>query len=192
MKKCYSELLIILTIILCIMSGCNSDYTLGDDEHELQENIKSFLSRGSVVAIDSVEIKDIIAMDNMKFIFAIINDDMGLVELKQGFNDKYKIDFISYGSDPFLGRIYETDKSKYVVVYGRNDNMEMDYINVTFDDYEYKLNLPEEQFYLVYCEISSEISVTSPEYMVYEFFNQDDISIYRYGSRERNIPINLE
>ena len=158
----------------------SNQFTISDDIYQLQENIKSFINRQSNIT-NSVDIKQSVEIDNKKYALFIINDSMGFAVLTKGFNNKYKIYSAEYGSSGlFRGYIYKTNKDKYLIIYGKNDKMKINYVKVYLENKEYKINVPKEDYYLVYSKVPDEIKITFPDINNYKFYDANDDKIINY------------
>lgn len=180
MKKVFLNLFIILVVMSLLLLNYSNQFTISDDTYQLQENLKVFINRTSEIT-NNVEIKQSVEINNKKYVLFIMNDSMGFAVLTKGFNNKYKIYSAEYGgSGLFKGYIYKTNKAKYLIIYGRNDNMKINYVKVYLENKEYKINVPKEEYYLVYSKIPDEIKITFPDINNYKFYDTNDEKIINY------------
>jgi|GEM_PF-1342684 hypothetical protein len=181
MKKVIFTLFVIIAISALLHPiSYYIGFTISDNTDQLQESITSFIDRPSKTGIN-VDIKQSVKIDNKKYALFIRNDSMGLAVLTKGFNHKYKIYSAEYGGSGFFrGYIYKTNKAKYLVVYGSNKNLKINYVKVSLEGKEYKINVPKQEYYIVYCKVPDETKNKFPDIYSYKFYDANDVEIIIY------------
>ena len=180
MKKVFFTLFIILVVMSLYLLSYNNQFTINDNTYQIQENISSFIDRPLESTIN-VDIKQSVEIDNKKYALFIKNDSMGFAVLTKGFNNKYKIYSAEYGGNGFFkGYIYKTNEAKYLIIYGKNDKSKINYVKVSLEDKEYKINVPKQEYYIVYSKVPDEIKITFPDINNYEFYDANDVEIINY------------
>ena len=178
MRKKLLSLLSILIIILTIAFLCYlRNYRISDNKKQLEENIKAFINRPTVV-VNNIDIKQELNIDNKKYVMYIIdNGTLGEAELTKGINNKYKIDSAGYGSGFFECEIYKTNKGKYLIIKGENYHMQIASIKVPVDDKVYKFNIPQQKYFLVYCPVPDQTEIILPDFNKIKIYDKNDIDI---------------
>ncbi|MDR3585552.1 MAG: hypothetical protein P4L59_09525 [Desulfosporosinus sp.] len=175
MKRRYLILIIILIIIGSTISF-NYIKIYSTDETNLENHIKWFINRPTIIT-DKIDIKKAIDIGNKKYVLYTYNDDYrGDAELVKGLNGKYKIEFTNGGSNLFQYRVLVINKLKYLVVAGKNYDLRIDYVKVTLDGHEYKIVVPQQEYFIVYYPVPNDTQSIFPENGL-ELFNKNNIEI---------------
>lgn len=179
MRKVVLALFIILVAMSLYLLNYNYQFNISDNTYQLQENIKVFINGTSKIT-NNVEIKQSVEIDNKQYVLFIKDDDsINFAKLTKGFNKKYKINSVESYSSSFRGYIYEINKDKYLIIYGRNDKS-ISYVKVSIEDKEYKINVPKQEYYIVYSKVSDEIITNFPHIYNYKFYDANDVEIINY------------
>lgn len=166
-----------IIIIICIGFILYSNtYTITSSKSQLIDNILLFINRPTVVA-NNIDIKQELDIDNKKYVLFLINNKLGYAELTKGFNNKYKIEYTGSGSAFFRGEIKKTNKSKYIILKGKNPNNNIAYSKVVLDNMEYKIVIPQQEYFMVYCEVPFETERIFLETNSIKFYSSNDIDI---------------
>lgn len=175
MKKLY----IILSCILLIGFGVfiySSSYTINDNEVVLKGELEKFINRGSSVT-KSVDIKKILDIENRRYVLFEVNNELGEAELGRGFNGKYKILSTGYGTKHFRYSIKDIRNSKYFIVLGENYDMKISYINISIDENQYKMDVPQEDYFIVFHEVPKDTVEQIPSYSDFRLYDTNNIDI---------------
>ncbi|MDF2542421.1 MAG: hypothetical protein K0S47_2139 [Herbinix sp.] len=176
MKKLLYVIPVIL-IAIVVYFNYSSKFYIKNNAYEIQENLQKFLQRSE--PSEQINVKQVIDLDNMKFVLAELKDSFGFAKLTRGLNRKYKIDFIEYGGNGnFKGYIYKTNQGKYLIVYGRNSDKKIKYIKAAIENNEYRIVIPEGNLYIAFCKVPDETKTVFPDRNDYKFFDQNDKNIY--------------
>ncbi|UZW14452.1 hypothetical protein OSC52_00995 [Clostridium pasteurianum] len=155
MKKIFFTLLSALMIFCAIYIIYVSPYTIIDNKKQLEVNVKNFINK-STVFVENIQIIQELNLDNKKLILFLTNDNLlGDGELTKGINNKYKIEEVGYSNNQFMNHVIKTDKKSYVILEGKNYNNKITYAKVLLDGNQYKVNIPQQSYFIVYCEIPS-------------------------------------
>jgi hypothetical protein len=166
-----------LLFILALISASYLDkYSIADNQEQIEKGLLQFMNRPQVVTTN-IDILEELDLDNKKYVFFLNYDGLGEAELTKGLNNKYKIESVGYGGNFFEKDILKTDKSKYLIIKGKNPNQSIAYIMVLLDYKEYKINLPQEEYYIVYNEIPQESSFV--EINNIKLFDKNNVDITR-------------
>ena len=180
MKKNLLAVFIILVVMSLHLLNYINRFTISDNTYQLQENITAFIDR-PLKATNYVDIKQSVEIDNKKYVLFIRNNSLGSAVLTKGFNNKYKIYSAEYGgSGLFRGYIYKTNKAKYLIIYGKNDKSKINYVKVLLEDKEYIINIPKQEYYIVYSKVPYESKITFPDINNYKFYDANDVEIIIY------------
>lgn len=176
MRKLWLALLGVI-IVTCIgFTLYSNTYKITNSKTQLMCNILQFINRPTVVA-NNIDIKQELNLDNKKYVLFIINNNLGDAELTKGFNNKYKIESTGYGSNFFTGEIKKNNKGKYLILEGENPNNKIAYCKVLLDNKEYKILIPQQEYFMVYCGVPIETESVFVETNNIKFYSSNDVDI---------------
>lgn len=171
------KVLLFLIIILCVGFVYYSKiYTIKNDIEIVKNSLIKFINRSTVITKD-IDIKEELNIDNKKYVFFVINNKLGNAELTKGINNKYKINSTGYASGSFRDEISKTNKGKYLILRGKNLDNKIAYIKVVLDDKEYKISIPQKEYYMVYCSVPTETERIFLDINNLKFYNKNDNDI---------------
>jgi hypothetical protein len=176
MRKLLRIFLVGLITVCIAVFFYSTKYKITNDKKQLEDNIICFINRPSEVA-NSVDIIQELNLDNKKYVLFLINARLGRAELTKGFNNKYKIEFTEYGTGFFRGEINRTNKEKYLVISGKNYENKIAYIKVLFNDKEYKINIPQQEYFMVNCVVPIETQQHFLDVNNTRFYNSNGMDI---------------
>lgn len=166
-----------VVIVFCIGFILYSrTYTIANNKKQLKSSIIQFINR-PIVVFNNIDIKEELNLDNKKYVLFIINNCLGDAELTKGFNNKYKIESTGYGSGFFRDEIKQTNKGKYLILKGKNYNKKIAYAKVLLDNKEYKIIIPQQEYFMVYCAVPIKTQRVFPDANDIKFFNSSDVDI---------------
>ena len=151
-------------------------YKIKNDIEVVKNGLIKLMNRSTVI-IKDIDVKEELNIDNKKYVFFIINNKLGDAELTKGINNKYKINTVGYGSGSLRDEISKTNKGKYLILKGKNVDNKIAYIKLLLDDNEYKINIPEKEYYMVYCSVPNETERTFLDINNVKFYNESDNDI---------------
>jgi hypothetical protein len=167
MKKNFITLSLCVLIIVGIVFSYSRTYKISDNKKQLEYNIKQFINRPTVIH-NNIDIKQELNINNKKYILLLIDNILGEAELTKGINNKYKIESVRSGGY-FRSKVYKTNKGKYFIVEGKNYDMKIAYIKILLDNKEYKISIPQQEYFLAYCEVPIETQI--------EYLNFDELKL---------------
>ncbi len=176
MKK---KLFVLLGILLVVCLGYISyseKYTITEDTKELEENILNFINRPAVV-YDNIKIEQELDLDNKKYVFFVINKSLGDAELTKGPNNKFKIESVGYNFSFLKVDINKTNKGKYLILRGKKYDNRIAYAKILFENNEYKIDIPQQEYFMVYCSVPSETQSIIVEFDKIKFYDVNDVDI---------------
>jgi hypothetical protein len=176
MKKSIFASLGIIIIVCIVFISYSRIYTITDNKRQLEDNITQFSKRPTTIA-NNIDIKQELNLDNKKYILFMTNNTLGDAELTKGLNSKYKIEAIGGGGASFRYKIYKTNKGKYLILKGKNPNTKITYTKVTLENKEYKISIPQQEYFIVYCTVPSETQSIYPKTKNIKFYDKNDIDI---------------
>lgn len=176
MKKKIYYILIILVLIYGGFSLYSRPYTIAEDKKQLEENIVKFINR-PIVITDKVEIKQELNLHNKKFVLFLYNNKLANVELIKGLNNKYKIEKAELTDKYFYDEIRTTSDGKYLILKGENYNSKIAYVRVLLDNNEYKIDIPQQAYFITYCKVPMETEKTFIGAGNLKIYNNEDIDI---------------
>lgn len=179
MKKIFVGLIICAATIACVkFISYSNEYRIPDDKKQLENFIMDYDNSELMNNVDEVpEIRNDLDLDDKKFIFSTFTNFTGYTELKKGFNDKYKI--ISQGRDGNYidNRVFETNKGKYLVFWGKNPHRKISSVSAELEGKRYRIMIPEKEYYMSYCKVPADIKNQFSSIENIKLFDKDDIDI---------------
>lgn len=176
MRRLFKSLLFVIVIVFIGFAYCSKTYAIKNDKEVIKNRLIQFINRPTVIA-NNIDINQELNIDNKKFVSFIINDTLGDAKLTKGINNKYKIDTAGYGGTSFRGEIIKTNKGKYLILKGKNYDNKISYVRVLLENKEYKINIPKQEYYMVYCSVPSETEMTSLDINSIKFYNENEADI---------------
>lgn len=176
MRKLFKFLLFVIVIVCIGFAYYSKTYAIKNDKEVIKNRLIQFINRSTVIA-NNIDIKQELNIDNKKFVFFVINDTLGDSELTKGINNKYKINTTGYGGGPFRDEIIKTNRGKYLILKGKNFDNKISYVRVLLENKEYKINIPKQEYYMVYCSVPSETQMTFLDINRIKFYNKNDADI---------------
>jgi hypothetical protein len=173
MKKVFS--FIALISIIGIIAACQNiaKYTVKDTEQDVKLSIEKLLSTSSNNA-SKIVLKKTMDIDNRKFAAFIYNNFLGDAEFTKGPNNKYRLQRLGHGNDSFRMEVQQTNKNKYFVIVGKNPNMRIDRIEVTLEGNIYNIQVPKEEYFIVYCQIPRQtVAIYAESHRVFDEKDND-------------------
>ncbi len=153
MKRKIYIIIIVLTFIVLSILDYGRKYPIEDDLDQIGTCILSYINRPTII-YDDIDIKETLDIDNKKYILFTLDNTIGFSEFIKGYNHKYKYYVASHGgSNLFGGRVYETNKGKYIVIYGKNQGIKYKSVTVTLDNKKYKFELPQKEYYIIHYSV---------------------------------------
>lgn len=169
MKKLFWALICILTATCIGLIFYSTTYTIPNSTKQIKSSIIQFINRDMVLA-DDIDIKQELNIDNKKYVLFVVSNNLGTAELIKGFNNKYKIYSTECSERFFYDEIYKTNKGKYLILKGKNYNNKIAYITASLDGNKYKINIPKQEYFMVYCKV--------PKKTQNIFLDSNDIKFY--------------
>ena len=167
MKSKIYIIIFVLTFIVLSILDYGRKYPIEDDLDQIGICILSYINRPTII-YDDIDIKETLDIDNKKYVLFTLDNTIGFTELIRGYNNKYKYHFaIHGGSGSFGGSVYETNKGKYIIIYGRNQSIKYKSVTITLENKNYKIELPQNEYYLSYCRVPS--NTKAPFFEDYKF-----------------------
>lgn len=185
MKKLY---LVLFCILILGFSGYfyNKSYNITNDKSILKNKIEQFINTNDSVS-NNIIIKQIIDIDNKKYVLFSIDDNFGNAELIRGLNGKYKIGYTEHGTNLFLYRVRKTNKQKYFIIFAKNYGMKIKTAKVLLKGQGYTINIPQQDYFIAYCPVSNDIDIEFPKSTDFKLYdnNNNDITndIYKKFSK---------
>lgn len=176
MKKKIYYTLVILVLIYGGFSLYYRPYTIADNKMQLEESIVKIINR-PVVITDKVEIKQELNLHNKKFVLFSYGNKLANVELIKGINNKYKIEGVELNDNYFQDDIRTTSDGKYLILEGKNYNSKIAYVRVLLDSNEYKINIPQQEYFITYCKVPMGTERTFIGVGNLKIYNSQDVDI---------------
>ena len=156
-------LIAIAVVAAIILISYSKKYTITDNKEQLEDNIKQIINRPDIVT-DKIEIKQELNLDNKKYVLFIINNILGMADFTKGFNNKYEIDGVGYGGGYYYcAEVFKTNKGKYLFMTGKNYDMKIAYSKVQLEGNEYKISIPQKEYFIAYAAVPIKTINIHPE-----------------------------
>lgn len=130
-------------------------YSVNDSKDNIENKIAIFLNNSKFQNVNKLNIAKECNIDTKKYVLFILNNKLAYAELRKGINSKYKILSVTADINMLRCEIIKTNKSKYLLVIGKNDNLKIDYIKAKVGVDEYKVIIPKEPYFISSCPVSS-------------------------------------
>ncbi len=176
MRKIWFALFFVIMVTCIGFIIYLSPYTISNNETQLEDIILRFINRPTAIAYN-IDIKQELNLDNKKHVLYTIDNEMGEAELTRGINNKYKMEFVSYGSSLFKCDVRKTNKGKYIFLQGKNVDNEIAYVNVQSGSDEYRIDIPQQEFFVVSCPVPIDTQLGFVAANTIKFFNNNDANI---------------
>ena len=176
MRKLWKPLLFIIIIFSVGFGYYSKKYSIKNDIQVIKNQLIQFINRPTAT-INDIDIKQELNIDNKKYVFFVINNELGDAELTKGINNKYKIESTSYGSGSLRDEIVKTNKGKYLILKGKNLDNKISYVKVLLNNKEYKITIPQKEYYMVYCSVPTETEGTFLDINNINFYNRNNTDI---------------
>lgn len=124
------------------------------NSNNIEKQITAFINKKDIQN-QKISIQRECSIDSRKFVLFTINEQLEYAELKKGLNSKYKIINITSGFNLFRYDVIKTNKSKYLIMLGKNVDMQIDHIKAKVANEVYKISIPKENYFISYCKIPS-------------------------------------
>jgi len=160
-KHIFPVLIIFVLIVFCTSAIYATKFRIHNNENEVKIGIEELLNKSSSLT-SKIEIKKLIDIDNKKLVLYTFNSQLGDAELKKGLNNKYKVEFVKYGTNLFQNEVTQTNKGQYLWVMGKNYNREIYRIVLKLDGRDYIFNIPGKEDYFV--EYTKVLAVTESKF----------------------------
>lgn len=145
-KRIFSAVIILVLTGLSTGMIYATNFQIRNNEENIKVGVEEFLSKGSSSKNDTV-IKGLVDIDNKKLVFFTLNSQLGYAELKNGLNNKYKVEYAGYSTNLFQNRVTITNKGQYLWIMGKNYNSEIKRIVLSMDGKDYDFDIPKDSEY---------------------------------------------
>lgn len=165
-------------LIIAISVLYSKKYTIQDNKKQLEQSLAVFIHKGTAGAPCNTDIKQELNLDNKKYVLFTSGGDLCNGELTKGLNNKYKIiEVTTSNNQVFRFDIYKTSKSKYLIFYGKSAPVKIAYIKTVIDNKEYKVIMPQQEYFIAYCPIPVETKAAYPDINKMKFYDSKDNDI---------------
>ena len=179
MKKLFFTILFMIIIVFIVFISYLKTYTVTENKKQLEDSVKQCADTTALPS-DSIDIKQQLNLDNKKYIIFTVNNNLfGDAEFTKGFNNKYKIERTGWNNNYFKYGIYKTNKGKYLILKGDNYDMKISYAKVLLNNKEYKINIPQQEYYIAYCEVPYEAKSNHPHINNIKMYDANDAETSR-------------
>ena len=172
-----------------IVTDYNKTYSISGDREQLEKSIKQYVNLSFIIPDTNNNfhpddiIKQVVVINNYQFVLIKLHDDLAYVELVRGLNNKYKFGGMESTMSPFLFSMKEINKANYIAIFGRNLDKRINYAEVTLYGKKFKINIPKEEYFIVFYPISisnKSIMLKKADFELFDI-NSFDITKEMYG-----------
>ena len=169
-KKLLTRLIGLCFIILTgymVIGDYAKTYSIADDRQAVINKIQAATSKFKQ-APDHIDLKQIVDIENEKHVLFVSDkfDGIGNAILTKGINRRFKMDEISWGGNFFEYHVNKIKNNKYFIAYGRNYERKIKYIKVNFDGKEYRTDIPNQDYFIVFCSVLENSKSISSSFIV--------------------------
>ncbi len=180
----------IKTLFILIVIGIGfsfyyfNEYKIENDKEAIQSSLKVWLNRGSSVEVLEPNVLKVVQLEDTKSyvsLFQLQEGNYGYAHLIKGINGKLKIISSGHGSNVIRHQIIETNRGKYIVLYGTNPGIEISSILIDSrtDAHNFKIIVPEEKSFLVYEKVPDNFEIPLLDEFLYFDENGNEIELYQ-------------
>lgn len=184
-NKFFISTICVFIVMLCLIGFFiyKSTYNVPNDDRLLKEHINNFLNKNVADPYESIDIKDIVNIDNLKFV--LIQKDrntLGKAIFKKGISGQYRIMSVSFSNERYDNVVVPTSKKDVIFFYGVNDaKYPVHHANLSFshDDNVYSIKIPDKKYfvsYLIKDKTSGHTTSYSSENITFFDKHNDDIT----------------
>lgn len=160
-KRIFSAITILVLIGLGTVTIYATNFQIRNNEDNIKMGIEELLNKGSS-SNSEIVIKRLVDIDNKKLVLFTFNSQLGDAELKKGLNNKYKVEFVGYGTNLFRNQVTQTNKREYLWVMGKNYNDQIKRIVLSMDGKDYNFDIPGDKDYFI--EYRNILSITESNF----------------------------
>ncbi|QBP39732.1 hypothetical protein [Paenisporosarcina antarctica] len=179
------KLLFFISMIVIVALGYSlyyfNQYHIEDNDLSIQSNLETWLNRPNGIEINPKVLKVEQLGDTTSHIilFQLDNGNYGYSRLVKGVNGKFKIDIAGYGSGFHNSsyQVIDTNKGKYMILYGGNPDFKIDHILATAHtgEYDFIFDVSEDKTFLQSAKIPT--GVERPYPVKLSFYDNDNNEI---------------
>lgn len=159
------------------------EYHISNDQISIQSSLKDWLNRVPRKVDLNPDIIEVVQLDDTTSyiaLYQLYDGTFGQAHLIKGFNGKYKIQHSSHGGS-ITGVSYqvtETNKGKYMVVFGGNSNLKINHVTAKsiHEDYEFKTDVSKEPYFVKYDKLPEDLKQPFPAELT--FFDKNNKTLF--------------
>jgi hypothetical protein len=158
-------------------------YSIDDDRQAIINKIQMATSKFKQ-APDHIDLKQTVDIENEKQILFVSDkfEGIGKAVLTMGLNGKLKIVGISWGDSFFDYQEKKIKNRNYLVAYGKNYDRKFEYLKVGLDGKEYKIDIPDQDYFIVFSRVSENSkSISSSSTINIYGKGDEDLTAFLYG-----------
>ena len=172
---------IAIIIVLCIGFSLFyiNQYSINNDERSIQSSLKEWLNRASEEELDPNVLETVQLDDTSSYItiFQLENGNHGYSHLIKGINSKFKIQHSGHGTGLVSYQVIDTNKGKYMILYGRNPNLNIDHISLKsiHEDFGFDADVSKNEIFVRYEDVPSDFKNPFPANLTFYDKNNNEI-----------------
>lgn len=179
-KAIYYTLSLMVFCIAYSLFNLNQ-YNIDNDHTSIQSNLKAWMNRGSEEELHPTVLEMVQLDDTATYItlFQLEKGNYGYAQLTKGINGKFRIERSGHGINIASYEVVDTNKGKYMILYGRNPNFKIDHISVKskHEDFGFISDVAKDEIFIKYKEISSDFKKPFPAKLT--FFDKNNNEIFQ-------------
>lgn len=179
------KLLVFISMIVIAALGYSlyylNQYHIEDNDTAIQTNLETWLNRphGEEINPTVLKVEQLEDTTSHIILFQLDNGDYGYSRLVKGVNGKFKIDIAGYGTGFHNAsyQVIDTNKGKYMILYGGNPDLEVDHILAAAHtgEYDFTFDVSEDKTFLQFAKIPT--GVERPFPVELSFYDRDNNEI---------------
>jgi len=183
-KKALYYIAVILVFSLGYSLFYINQYGINNDKTSIQSSLEFWLNRGSQEGLDPKILEMVQLDDTTSYItlFQLENGNYGLGQLIRGLNGKFKFEGLWYGIglyNPSSYEIIDTNKGKYMVLYGGNPGLKIEHIKAISANEEFRFtsDVSKIESFIKYEKIPSDLKNPFPAKLIFYDKNNNEIPL---------------
>ena len=138
-----------------------SIYNTENDRPSIESELQFVLNEQDLTLLDIVRLDK---TSSYIALFTLKNGEIGYAQLVQGFNNKLRCKRAGYGTNEFSYQKIVTNKGEYGIVIGKNPDLKINHITVTFlhENYVFTSYIKNKKYFVLYEKLPSRIQRAYP------------------------------
>lgn len=145
---------IVFILLITLIINYQLKYSVDSSKENIENKIVIFMNKSKPLQnINNIKIAKECNIDTTKYVLFILNNKLAYAELRKGLNSKYRIISVTTDINVLRCEIIKTNISKYLLILGKNDDLQIDRIKAKVGADDYNVTIPKEQYFFSYCQV---------------------------------------